>query len=160
MDTEIIATEEIQAGLIRPLSVEDSATVAQLIHESRLVSPNYPVGGVWTQDQISAACTIGGWAYISSPCDQILAFVLAHRSAAVLDISYLATAPAARGRGVMFQLLLHLIRTRETDQQIWLEVHESNLPARRLYEKAGFACVGKRCHYYTDRGHALLYNYG
>ena len=34
-------------------------------------------------------------------------------------------------------------------QKVWLEVRESNTAARKLYEKVGFAAVGKREKYYS-----------
>ena len=42
---------------------------------------------------------------------------------------------------------------------IQLEVRESNLPARRLYEKRGFCEVGRRRNYYADPvDNAILYD--
>jgi ribosomal-protein-alanine N-acetyltransferase len=38
----------------------------------------------------------------------------------------------------------------ERAESIWLEVRESNRTARNLYEKLGFAPVGKRRKYYSD----------
>ena len=41
---------------------------------------------------------------------------------------------------------------------VLLEVRESNTPARRLYEKLGFALEGRRPGYYQDPGEdALLF---
>jgi [ribosomal protein S18]-alanine N-acetyltransferase len=39
---------------------------------------------------------------------------------------------------------------------ILLEVRESNLPARRLYEKHGFREVGRRRAYYRDPAEAAI----
>lgn len=42
---------------------------------------------------------------------------------------------------------------------IFLEVRESNLPARRLYEKHGFRQTGRRCNYYQSPPEdAVLYS--
>jgi [ribosomal protein S18]-alanine N-acetyltransferase len=46
----------------------------------------------------------------------------------------------------------------EAASAILLEVRESNLPARRLYEKHGFRGVGRRQVYYMDPTEdAILY---
>ena len=58
-----------------------------------------------------------------------------------------------RGRGLSRNLLLthlgHLagkgVRT------VFLEVEENNAPARRLYERTGFAVVGRRERYYRQQ---------
>jgi len=74
------------------------------------------------------------------------------------EILSIAVAESHRGRGLSGNLLLthlgHLagrgIRT------VFLEVEENNLPARRLYERAGFSVVGRRERYYRqDGGEAL-----
>lgn len=71
----------------------------------------------------------------------------------VLDEGYvgdLAVAEAHRRRGLGEALLTALLdRARELDLAfLTLEVRESNLPARRLYEKTGFTEVGHRKNYY------------
>jgi ribosomal-protein-alanine N-acetyltransferase len=49
---------------------------------------------------------------------------------------------------------------RESVSAILLEVRESNLPARRLYEKQGFREVGRRRNYYADPSEdAILYDF-
>ena len=55
-------------------------------------------------------------------------------------------------RGIAHELLRALIQRAENEaaSSILLEVRESNLPARRLYEKNGFREVGRRRVYYRD----------
>ena len=70
------------------------------------------------------------------------------------EILSVALDPNHRGRGFSRDLLLthlgHLagrgVRT------VFLEVEENNRPARRLYERAGFATVGRRERYYLQPG--------
>jgi len=70
------------------------------------------------------------------------------------EILSIAIDDAYRGRGLSRDLLLthlgHLagrgVRT------IFLEVEENNKPARRLYERTGFAVVGRRERYYQQSG--------
>ncbi len=66
----------------------------------------------------------------------------------------------ARRHGVATQLLGALLEHvhAETGSAIFLEVRESNQPARRLYSKAGFQETGLRKNYYSSpREDAVLY---
>jgi ribosomal-protein-alanine N-acetyltransferase len=64
----------------------------------------------------------------------------------------IALHPGHRGRGYGRQLLEHLVDEAVHGGRyvITLEVRESNLPARRLYESFGFVDVGRRRGYYQD----------
>jgi len=80
----------------------------------------------------------------------------------VLDegqITNVATHPACRRRGLADQLLAALLleaRARSLSL-LTLEVRESNAAAIALYEKHGFAVVGRRNHFYKNpREHALV----
>ena len=79
-----------------------------------------------------------------------IGFAVSRMAADEAEILSIAIDPSYRGRGLARDLLLthlgHLagrgVRT------IFLEVEENNQPARRLYERAGFAVVGRRERYY------------
>jgi ribosomal-protein-alanine N-acetyltransferase len=83
-----------------------------------------------------------------------IGFAVSRMAADEAEILSIAVAESHRGRGLSFNLLLthlgHLagrgIRT------VFLEVEENNQPARRLYERAGFAIVGRRDRYYRQPG--------
>lgn len=66
------------------------------------------------------------------------------------DIGNIAVAPGFRRRGAGAALLKALLEEAERRQAavVQLEVRESNLAARWLYEKNGFETVGKRKNYY------------
>lgn len=72
------------------------------------------------------------------------------------EISVLATHPDHRKKGYMSSLIQNLTTTLHPKKPLWLEVHESNLGARNLYQKLGFKEVGRRPNYYRDGGSALL----
>ena len=83
----------------------------------------------------------------------------------VCDIITIFVDPNYQGQGVAQRLLneLHTLNI----QEFILEVRESNLKARRFYEKFGFVQKGVRRHYYQPvRGaekdeteHAIMYHY-
>jgi [ribosomal protein S18]-alanine N-acetyltransferase len=84
----------------------------------------------------------------------VVGFAVSRMAADEAEILSIAIAPGHRGRGLSRHLLLthlgHLagrgVRT------VFLEVEENNQPARRLYERAGFAVAGRRERYYRQPG--------
>ena len=83
-----------------------------------------------------------------------VAFLLAWVAADELHVIDLATDPGCRRRGAARALLARAIADARAGRQrvVQLEVRASNLPARRLYESAGFELVGVRRGYYSDSG--------
>jgi ribosomal-protein-alanine N-acetyltransferase len=81
-------------------------------------------------------------------------FAVSRMGADEAEILSIAIDEAFRGRGLSRDFLIthlgHLagrgVRT------IFLEVEENNAPARRLYERTGFAVVGRRERYYRGAG--------
>ena len=75
---------------------------------------------------------------------------MSRRAADEAEILSVAVARAWRGRGLARRLLdLHLRRLAGLGlRAVFLEVDEDNVPARRLYARAGFREVGRRPGYY------------
>jgi [ribosomal protein S18]-alanine N-acetyltransferase len=93
---------------------------------------------------------------------RICGFVCAREVADVWEIENVVVAEQNRRSGVADSLLRELLRrVREHGgDAIWLEVRESNHPARRLYEKHGFRETGRRREYYRDPiEDAVLYEF-
>ncbi|MBR4748204.1 MAG: ribosomal protein S18-alanine N-acetyltransferase [Abditibacteriota bacterium] len=67
------------------------------------------------------------------------------------DLANLAVAPEYRGRGYGRILLMHCIEEARKDEspELFLEVRESNLAARKLYQSCGFEIISRRKDYYT-----------
>jgi ribosomal-protein-alanine N-acetyltransferase len=84
---------------------------------------------------------------------RIIGFAVSRMAADEAEILSIAVAASHRGRGLSNNLLLthlgHLagrgVRT------VFLEVEENNQPARRLYQRAGFAVAGRRERYYRQQ---------
>jgi ribosomal-protein-alanine N-acetyltransferase len=68
-----------------------------------------------------------------------------------LRVNNLAVVPAWRRHGVGSRLLLHVLAQARAGgiARASLEVRRSNEPARRLYERLGFAVTGVRSGYYS-----------
>ncbi len=83
---------------------------------------------------------------------ELCGFVCANAVAGEWEIENMVVAAEFLRRGIAHELLRALIQRAENEaaSSILLEVRESNLPARRLYEKNGFREVGRRRVYYGD----------
>jgi [ribosomal protein S18]-alanine N-acetyltransferase len=87
-----------------------------------------------------------------------IGFAVSRIGADEAEILSIAIDAGHRGRGLSRDLLLtHLGHLAGRGvRRIFLEVEENNPPARRLYERAGFAVVGRRERYYRqDNGEQL-----
>ena len=83
---------------------------------------------------------------------QVVGFIVGRLIQKECEIENVAVHGSARRRGLGSRLLgefLDLIRSRG-GQEIWLEVRESNLAARTLYERWAFVETGRRKQYYSD----------
>jgi [ribosomal protein S18]-alanine N-acetyltransferase len=83
---------------------------------------------------------------------KIIGFAVSRIGADEAEILSIAIDADRRGRGLSRNLLLtHLGHLAGRGvRRIFLEVEENNAPARRLYERCGFAVVGRRERYYQQ----------
>ena len=87
--------------------------------------------------------------------DTVVGYLIGWRAADELEVVDIAVHPTHRGRHLADALLASLFAIDPT-ARVFLEVRESNAPARRLYERHGFTEVGRRRHYYNDNGEDAL----
>jgi [ribosomal protein S18]-alanine N-acetyltransferase len=82
--------------------------------------------------------------------DTIAGYVVALDAADEGEILNLAVAPSGRRNGLGRALVQHMLEALggRGVQQVYLEVRESNAPARALYAAQGFKEVGRRKQYY------------
>ena len=75
-----------------------------------------------------------------------------------LHITSIAVHPIHQRKGLGKFLLSNLIKRSSTLQtnQIYLEVRDSNEPAKAFYKSMGFKTIGIRSNFYKDGGDALL----
>lgn len=76
----------------------------------------------------------------------------------IADITNIAVHPEYRREGIgknILNLLVKIAKEKEMTA-ITLEVRESNIPAQKLYESAGFVRCGIRKRYYQGREDAII----
>jgi len=75
-----------------------------------------------------------------------------------LHITSIAVHPLHQRKGLGKFLLLDLIKRSSSfrTNQIYLEVRDTNEPAKALYKSIGFKTIGNRSNFYKDGGDALL----
>ena len=84
---------------------------------------------------------------------RLIGFIISRIISGEAEILSVAIAGARRGKGLARQMLnLHLRRLAGLGTRVvFLEVNEGNVPATRLYQRAGFRAVGRREGYYPER---------
>jgi [ribosomal protein S18]-alanine N-acetyltransferase len=90
----------------------------------------------------------------------VCAFLIARVLDSEIELENIVVADSQRRLGLGKQLLEEFRKISQTEgaRTIFLEVRETNLPARKLYEKCGFAENGRRRDYYTHpEEDAVLY---
>ena len=89
--------------------------------------------------------------------DTVIGFIHCSYVLDELTLNTLAVAPECRRQGIAKALWSEMLRRmHEICKVCWLEVRESNLPARTLYESLGFVQNGLRPRYYSDPEEAAV----
>lgn len=106
----------------------------------------------WNVRHYEQALSSGRLALVIEEAGQVKGFLVANSKAGECEIENIAVIGEARRRGLGSHLMgefLHQIRSSGASA-VFLEVRESNLPARALYEKWAFIEAGRRKAYYHD----------
>jgi ribosomal-protein-alanine N-acetyltransferase len=109
-----------------------------------------PGAAHWRPDQYIKMFD-SGIILVAEETGKLCGFVCAKAVGGEWEIENVAVAAEFLRRGIARELVRTLIQLAENEAAaILLEVRESNLPARRLYEEHGFREVGRRRMYYGD----------
>ncbi len=114
-----------------------------------------PSAAHWTSEQYKKLVA-GGVVLVAEQtageAAELCGFVCAKAVAGEWEIENVVVSAGFLRRGIANELLRALIQRAESEAApaILLEVRESNLPARGLYEKNGFREVGRRRAYYRN----------
>jgi [ribosomal protein S18]-alanine N-acetyltransferase len=143
---------------IRPANLADVTSMMLLDRQSATAAH-------WTEDQYRQALQPGSTPRLVLVIDEssptaptpeagtgILGFLIAQHISPEWELENIVVAANARRKGLGKRLLQHLLSAAHeiNSASVFLEVRESNTAARALYEKAGFAQIGRRKIYYTN----------
>lgn len=140
---------EVLKGLQKPAM----RALVEAIHAEQGLLPSF----YWPQDLLGAEMATGEALGVFEG-EILTGFVLYRETPDVWEISLVATHPHYRRQGYMEHLLGHMIAAKGQERALWLEVHEENVSAQKLYEKLGFREVRRRPRYYKDGATAILYS--
>jgi ribosomal protein S18 acetylase RimI-like enzyme len=113
------------------------------------------VARLWSADEFAHEIHVGHvWAW--QELDSIVGFLAISCAGVDAEILSVGVAPSAQNKGIAKKVINSWITQNPQAERLLLEVHEANLPARKLYEKLGFSQVSKRSGYYPDGGAALV----
>lgn len=124
-----------------------------------------PSAAHWTRVQyeaVLAAEASDGITLVAddSPVNRIVGFLVATRVVGDWEIENVVVAELWRRQHIAHQLVHAFLEMlpANASYSVLLEVRESNVPARRLYEKIGFTREGRRKDYYQNPNEdAVLY---
>jgi len=90
--------------------------------------------------------------------DEIIGYIMFFSVEDEAHIMNLAVHPDHREKGYGSSLIAHAVlqSNKQKVTEFFLEVRESNIKARRLYERFGFKMIGKRKGYYVESNEDAL----
>lgn len=136
----MLASDVIHVALVEEEAFDGDAGSTSLTERDLLAELERPWARLWVFDR---AVPLG--------------FMLAWHVADELHVHNVAVHPQHRRQGIARALMDEVSRYMNEFgvTRSWLEVRQSNQPARRLYEGFGYTVVGVRSAYYADGEDAL-----
>jgi [ribosomal protein S18]-alanine N-acetyltransferase len=132
------------AWRIRPFHAVDMPAIAEVMRDSTEAAAWPP------ESYAKLAESLGGLLLVCEASSQPVGFLAGRQAADEAEILNIAVHRDFRRKGVASALLLAALDQfhRCAITRVFLEVRESNFPARELYERHGFAPSGRRKAYY------------
>jgi [ribosomal protein S18]-alanine N-acetyltransferase len=141
---------------IRDARAEDLAAMVALARGA-------PTAAHWADSLYAQIFEVNGASRIYLVAEDAMAirgFLIARVIGNECELENIVVAEGSQRHGVgsaLIGALINAVRDREA-KSIFLEVRESNVAARALYETCGFSMSGRRDLYYNDpQEHAILY---
>ncbi len=127
------------------------------LRQRATVASAFPIGqGTQGANDLDSYKALGA---VFCQSGELVAYLVYRKNVDSWEILDLAVAPESQRQGCMSFVLRSALSKLPAGHEAWLEVHENNQPARAFYQHMGFREVGRRAHYYADRGAAILMNY-
>ncbi|HEX4922475.1 MAG TPA: GNAT family N-acetyltransferase [Bdellovibrionales bacterium] len=139
--------------MIRALETGDRPRILE-IYDRAAAKSAFSIGARWREDDFTDELAHAkGWVWLEGQVP--VGFIFCRFQPDSVEVTQLAVDPAHWGRKVGLRMLEAVLAAHPGPA--WLEVHERNKPAQRVYEAAGFKKTGERKRYYRDGGTAWLY---
>lgn len=134
------------------IQIVTEAKLVPLIEACAQISERaYPSGTGWKLQAFQADMVADHRVYaVIHDGEQLIGYVGAVQVLDQVDITGVAVDPAYQKQGHAIRLIEALIASLEVNTQVFLEVRESNLAARHLYQRVGFSAIGVRKAYYSQ----------
>ncbi|MBB4211092.1 ribosomal-protein-alanine N-acetyltransferase [Rhodothalassium salexigens DSM 2132] len=144
------AAADRQPPTVRPVR----ATDAESLHAVHAQCFDPRSGEFWRRSDLVAALDQPTMTALvaETPAGVTMGYALARRAADQAEILSLGVAPDNRRSGCARHLLRQMVKRlkRQGVSHVFLEVRETNVAARALYEAAGFRVIGRRRAYYLS----------
>lgn len=129
---------------LRPMRVDDLTSVMAV----ELRAYPHP----WTEGIFRDCLRVGYQCWVAELGSELVGYSVMSVAVGEAHVLNLCIAPERHGQGLGRRLLRRMLRlaAEQHADTAYLEVRESNLPARALYESLGFTQVGQRRDYYPD----------
>lgn len=120
---------------------------------ARLHAESFTLPAPWSEAEITATLASPYCFVLTQPDGFLLGQVVAGEA----ELMTVAVAPKAQGRGQGRALVAAFLdeARRRGAESAFLEVAETNAPARKVYAAAGFEATGRRKGYYRGAGQVI-----
>ena len=110
-------------------------------------------GDPWgKKDIFSYICSDNGMCFTALDNGEPIAYIIGQKIPPEAEIYRIAVREDKRQRGIGYRLLSYALKTERGSgvETVFLEVRESNIPARALYKAYGFEEISIRKNYYQN----------
>jgi ribosomal-protein-alanine N-acetyltransferase len=132
-----------ESVLVRAMTAADIPVVAEIDRASNI--------SYWTPAMFERELQLPfSLSVVAEVEGKVVAFGITWIVSGSAQLHQIAVSPDSRRKGVGMSILQHImsVATRRGCKKMELEVRESNVPAVKFYEKAGFEKVGSRAQFY------------
>jgi ribosomal-protein-alanine acetyltransferase len=136
----------VSAWKVRAFRPSDESALSEILRNAREAAQWPP------ESYANLASSPGGLLLVCEANPEVIGFLAARQATDQAEILNIAVCRDFRRKGVASALLLAALDTfhRSAVASVFLELRESNLPARTLYQRHGFLPSGHRKSYYTN----------
>ena len=145
----------------RPLEVHDFEGVIEIVEEISKQKDTY--GFNWDRQKLQSEFATSQ-CFVLEKANVLIAFLAVKELTDADEITCIVVRISERGLRHGQKIIQNFLSSRagsgngasSRNREVWLEVHEMNKPAIKLYQDLGFITVGNRSNYYSDGGKAIL----